>query len=638
MCGILAYILNSGKDGIKKEQFQDILDELNHRGPDAQGLFLEDKIMLGHKRLSIIDLSEAGNQPMCSIDGNYVIILNGEIYNYIEIRNKLLHDFNNLSFQSNSDTEILLLGYIKYGSKILELTNGMFSFIIYDKKKSEIFIARDRFGIKPLYYAKYKNNLIFCSEIKPILKIIQNYSPNKSIIFDYVSLDRVDHSDSTFFKEIRRFPAGHFLKINNKKPLDNNLKFIKWWNSNSEIKKFRISSKFKKRTINEHVKQIKNIIEHSIKLRLRSDVEVGSCLSGGLDSSSIVSIASKLLINTNSIFRTYSILYGEWFELDETKYVDNIVNSFQNVKGIKKSPSISDVIKNFNTFIYHQEEPVPSFSPYTQFEVMKLAKTNNQKVLLDGQGADEIFAGYDYMFGYYLAELIRGKKIKRFLIELFIQLKRMNFEAIKTLSYQFIPSFLKKKLLYKNIKYLSSSFFNDIIKENSIDFYKSKLYDNKDLNKALLSHIKNKLQHLLRWEDRNAMAFSIENRTPFLDHNLVVYVLATKSNLKINRGINKWALRHAMISDVPKMNLFRTDKIGFAAPDKYWINHKKNKFVKELISKPHPYLFKLFNLEKIQKKLNKKTKFNNNTNLIFKLICLNVWLKLFFNQKIQRIE
>ncbi len=625
MCGIIAYLTNSKKNPYRKEDFQKILDKMNHRGPDAQGIYLDDKIILGHKRLSIIDLSEAGNQPLYSRDGNYIIIYNGEIYNYLEIKKELKEKFEDIQFHTNTDTEILLLGYIKYGPKILKKVNGMFSFVIYDKNNSELFIARDRFGIKPLYYVKYNNELIFCSEIKPILKIIKNYTFNKKLIFDYIALNRVDHLDLTFFNEIRRFPAGYYLKIKLTNGL-NRLKFIKWWDLNLEIKKLKNSIIFKERNLKEHIKYVKLLFENAIRLRLRSDVEVGSCLSGGIDSSSIVSIASRILKNSNVLFKTYSVIYGKWFELDESKYVQNILNHFQNVEGKTKIPTIDDVNRNFKKFIYHQEEPVPSFSPYTQYEVMKLAKSYNQKVLLDGQGGDEILAGYRYMSGYYLAELFKKRKWKEFLIELFIQLKINNFEATKTFLYQFLPIVLKNYLLYRNLKYFSKTFLHLFIDKNTFNFGYSKLYNSKDLNEALIAHVKYKLQHLLRWEDKNAMAFSIENRTPFLDHNLVVYLLSLKSSCKIYRGINKWIFRQALKNEVPKLNLFRTDKIGFAAPDKYWIYHNDNKLIKDLFDNPHPYLYQIFNIQKILT----KNKIKKNTNLIFKLICLNTWFKLFF--------
>jgi len=389
--------------------------------------------------------------------------------------------------------------------------------------------------------------------------------------------------------------------------------------------------KFKKKNISldEHLTTVKNLIEDSIKLRLRSDVPIGSCLSGGLDSSTIVGIASQM-IQKKYNFRTFSSIYEDWFELSEVRYIDIVVRNF-NLKAYYITPNLNHINQLFNKFIAIQDEPVYSYSQFTQYLVMKLAKEQNQKVLLDGQGADEIFAGYKYMNGYYLAELISKFKIKTFFKEIYYTIKEKNFLALKTFIFQFFPHLIKKHFLLRNESYLNSKFKKSSGKSL---FYKSNLYNNINLNNSLISHFNFKLQDLLRWEDRNSMAFSIETRTPFLDHRLVTYVLALPSNYKIRHGINKWILRKVTEDIIPTEILQRKDKVGFAAPDLYWMFHHKNEIIKNFLTKPNsliPYFINMTKLTKIFLNQNPRKK-KKKWQFIFRVLCLNSWLNINFEE------
>jgi asparagine synthase (glutamine-hydrolysing) len=605
MCGILAVISSSKKLDI--EYYKEKLQLLNHRGPDDEGYHFENGFFLGHKRLAILDLSERGKQPMKSPSGNSEIIYNGEIYNYIEIRRELKKLNKNIIFRTETDTEVILAAYEQYGSKFLEKLNGMFTFVLLDTEKSKIIVARDRFGIKPLYYKYDNDSLIIASEIKCLLRKGEFISPNIRTVFDFLTLGRVDHLDKTFFEDIHRFPAGYFAEISLTHGLNLKFNLKKWWNIEKSVKKLQESKKFRERTIDEHVKIVKKLLKRAVKIRLRSDVPVGSCLSGGIDSSSIVCLASKFLGDNSHTFQTFSATYGKWFTYDETNFI-NLVTETVGVVGNKIFPNLEMVNKDFNKFLYHQEEPTPSFSPFTQFLVMKLANKHGLKVLLDGQGGDEIFAGYNYMVGYYLAELLLKLKLRCFIRNLYATIREKNIFAIKTFLYQLVPFFISKRLVLEN-----ASFFKNDIQEKfkSQLFLNSGLYKSRSLEKALINHLKYKLQHLLRWEDKNSMAYSI---------------------VKINNGISKWCLREAMRGIVPEPILDRKDKIGFAVPESIWIRNENNLIVKKLFKNPHPYLSEIINWSKlnsvIQNYKNNKLSMKEQK-LIFRLSCLNSWLYIF---------
>ena len=595
-----------------------------HRGPDDRGLIHESLSILGNRRLAIIDLSERGRQPMYSADGRFAVVYNGEIYNYRELRKNLEEE--GVVFQTECDTEVLLECFAKYGPEVLNRFNGMFTIAIWDRKMETLFVARDRFGIKPLYFYDNENYVVFASEIKAILPLLDELKPNDGIIYDFLAYGRVDHLDNTFFQDIKRFPASHYAYIS-----ADAFNLVRWYDLDEEISRLQNSPEFKKRTVSDHVEAVQAILFDAVKLRLRSDVPVGSCLSGGVDSSSIVSVATRFLpSNEKDNFETYSAVYGQWFSFDEKRYIDIVTNRF-GIKSNFTTPTIDDWVEMSSTFIYHQEEPVTGTSPFSQFCVMKLAHSHNAKVLLDGQGGDEILAGYEYMAGYDLAGLLVERKLGNFFRELLGVLKKKRVLILMVLLYQFAPEALRQKVTLKNDKLLERRFTNRFRNRRVVE---PLLYFSKNLNEALVSHVKFKLQHLLRWEDKNSMAFSIETRVPFLDHNLVCYVLALPSSYKIQRGNTKWVLRQALRNILPKEISERTDKIGFATPEDLWLNQQSLKFFQPLITNPHPLMNDYVDVQQIREFLETNVgRFDLDTcRHLFKILCLDLWLKLFFGQ------
>ncbi|MFW9976363.1 MAG: asparagine synthase (glutamine-hydrolyzing), partial [Candidatus Thorarchaeota archaeon] len=411
--------------------------------------------------------------------------------------------------RTTSDTEVILESFAKLGPNILQQFNGMFAFAIWDKEQESLFVARDRLGIKPLYYFENEWLVAFASEMKAIIPLVQDLQPNDEIVYDYLAFGRVDHLDDTFFEGIHRFPAGHYGIISK-----DTMRLARWFDIARDINGVKMSSKYTKRSLHDHILTFRRLFSDAVKLRLRSDVPVGSCLSGGIDSSCVVTAAMQFLSpETKKNFQTYSAVYGPWFKQDERKYID-IVTKHAGIKSNFTIPKVTDWVEAFSSFIYHQEEPITTLSPITQFYVMQLAHSNGAKVLLDGQGGDEILGGYSYMAGYYMAELLETKQLPKLLKEILTALRTKNIIAFKVFLYQFLPRGVQKRLTLRTHRLLAKEF---VCRFRNRYLIEKLLYLDKDLNKASINHLKFKLQHLLRYEDRSAMAFGVETRVPFLD-------------------------------------------------------------------------------------------------------------------------
>ncbi|NHK32595.1 MAG: asparagine synthase (glutamine-hydrolyzing) [Asgard group archaeon] len=628
MCGILAILVNDlTKKDYWKEKSSILVKKMSHRGPDAEKIEVYDYVILAHRRLSIIDLSDAGIQPLKTEDGRFAIILNGEIYNYIELREELKKLGE--TFSTETDTEVLLKAYRHYGIDILSKINGMFSFIIWDNEKEELLIVRDRFGIKPLYYSYIGDDLIISSEIKPILDVKENIKPNFSIIHDYSVYTSIDHSYETFFNDINSFPSGCYAKItkfNKTEPLQIN----QYWDLLTVIKRLRANPDFKKRTFEQHVSMVKKLFIDAVKFRLRSDVRIGSCLSGGIDSSSIVSVIHDMIDDeTRKNFETFSMIYGEWFTLSEKNYIDE-VTKLTKFNPNYTTPDITKINNAMNHFIKIQEEPVTSLSPIGQYFVMELAKQQGTIVLLDGQGADEILSGYLYLRGYFLFDLFRKFKFIRLLKEMWHM--RKSKITMKYFFANFVPKFLIKSMrrsIYQ--KY----FKKDFLKENKRKIAPGILNVRKPFHVMLSNLIKIKLPHLLKWEDRSSMAFSIEARVPFLDHNLVSYILALPSEYIVNKGVTKWIFRKAMNKITPETILSREDKIGFSVPELTWITDEKFKLINNLMKNQHSLLHKIINFDKLKPLFEKRANKNlspEEAKFLFIIANLNKWFEIFFTE------
>lgn len=557
MCGI-AGIWRSKKSDRLELEIKQMTDEIIHRGPDGEGHWTDTEIglALGHRRLAIIDLTEQGHQPMHYLN-RYVLTFNGEIYNYVELRSELKKQ--GLTFQSDSDSEVLLAAYHVWGKECVTRFDGMFSFALYDKTTHELFCARDRFGEKPFFYSTLNDDFLFGSEIKQLLKIQGSRGIEQQMLYLYLNYDVVENPNNkaqTFYSEISQLPAAHCLLVKRGKLLK------KWQYWDIDL------SKKSTHSLSESREVFKELFSQSVILRMRSDVRVGSSLSGGVDSSSIVGMVKTCY--PDRPFHTFTARFNDP-NYDEGHFVE-IMREKYALETHFCYPSSTQLIDELDRVFWHQDEPFGSTSIVAQWEVMKLAKTHDTTVLLDGQGADEAFGGYFKYFVPFLTELYHTDK-KAF---------KTQLSAIENHLDQ-RPFFGKREMLRtrfpKSFDYLSDK-TRSIRKRSSVDL--SDAFTTQFLTEPTPFHrsttlnefLKNDLfmyglGKLLRFSDRNAMAHSREVRLPYLSHHLVEYVFSLPTAQKINNGWTKSILRESMREIVPDEILYRKDKKGFQAPNSW---------------------------------------------------------------------
>jgi asparagine synthase (glutamine-hydrolysing) len=611
MCGINGF---TWKDPHLIEKMDHVLQ---HRGPDDQGTYIDDKITLGHRRLSIIDLSPAGRQPKCNEDESIWIVFNGEIYNFQEIRATL--EKSGHQFSSNTDTEVIIHAYEEWGVDCVERFNGMWAFAVYDKKKGIIFFSRDRFGVKPLYFSQDEKGLIFSSEIKGILQHTIRRAPNDKAVYDFLALGFVDHTPDTFFMGISRLMPGESMIYD--LSMGTTDKF-RWYDLASKLTDAGMI------TEEDAAKKIREIFEDSIRYRLISDVPVGSCLSGGIDSSSIVYAMRKM--NEMGKIKTFSMVFpGK--KQDESSFIDEVVAATK-VEAHRVSPTTVDLLRDLTDLIWTQEEPFGSLSIYGQYKVMELASKSGMKVLLDGQGSDEIFAGYFIYYKYYLFESLlsfrweesveTGKRMKSKLRDMVL------FPVMTVLSALGLSQGVLKNLWLSRMKYLKG--FDGIVLANPLTDRGF------DLNRALHSDLtRYSIPQLLRYEDKNSMRWSIESRVPFLDYRLVELAMSLPSSYKIRKGTTKYILRKAMDGLVSERILGRKDKIGFATPDESWMRSTDFAlFMERLINSEEFWLRKYWKAEEVVRLLAEHTSGKkNHEEALWRIMSVELWLRIFIDPK-----
>ncbi len=616
MCGICG-VININNKSVDESLLFPMMKTMKHRGPDDEGTFIEKNVGLGFVRLSILDLSSAGHQPMFSGDKRYVIVFNGEIFNYLELREEL--KLLNHVFHTGTDTEVLLAAYKEWDADCLNHFNGMWAFVIFDRTEKKIFAARDRYGIKPFYYIQTQDFFAFASEIPPLLSLLENKpKPDYQSIFDYLVFNRTDQTERTFFEDVKKLQHGYSIRCKSESSNINPEASIKKWYDLRE----RVSNSegFK------NPEDFRQIFSSAIGLRLRSDVPVGVCLSGGLDSSSIVSVLLK--DHNKSDLNTFSAVYERGQYGDETEFIKEYEPTVNDMFFI--TPTASTLMADLSDFVKAHAEPIPSTGPYAQFKVMELAR-KNVVVTLDGQGADEELAGYHYFFGFYFKELLKARRFGKLGSEMvYYTLKHRSIYGLKTFLYFLLSQKSKTGLRVGEKTYLNSEFANKYQKSNSIA---GNLYGSNSLHEALLDHFEYKLEHLLKWEDRNSMWFSIEARVPFLDYRLVEKTLATSSDVIMKNGMTKDILRRSMKGILPEKIRNRKDKIGFDTPQDEWFRDKRwEDLVIEVINSESFAGRKIINVNAAKRiflsHLQAKT---NSSKEIWKWIHLEYWFRTFID-------
>jgi asparagine synthase (glutamine-hydrolysing) len=585
MCGI-AGIIQKNPSLYQQEQLKKMTGALAHRGPDGEGLWQneEGNVLLGHRRLSIIDLTEAGQQPM-HYAGRYTIIHNGEIYNYIELRASLSE--KGYSFYTKTDTEVIAAAYAHWGDLCVDHFDGMFAFAIWDEKEKELFAARDRFGEKPFYYFLDEERFLFASEMKALWAAGIGRIANQQMLFNFITIGYTDNPaqrGEPFFEQIHKLPSGSALKF---AAADHQLSLEKYWDIDPEIQDRKI-------TESEALEKFHALLSLSVKRRLRSDVPVGTSLSGGLDSSSVLSLIHE--IQSSYKPTTFTAIFPG-FEKDELEFSRRAAGQF----GLAQhtvTVTAEDMMNDWEKLCYQQEEPFGSASIYAQYKVFELAGQQQVKVLLDGQGADELLAGYPKYYKWYWQELFRGRKLSRS-----GELKaakeagvRETF-GIKNMIAAYFPDFatvmMEKQYLLKAIR--QEDLAKDFVRLQSKEAYYT-TPDHFSLNGVLyFNTCTHGLEELLRYADRNSMAFGREVRLPFLSHELATFIFSLPAHFKIHQGWTKWLLRESMNGKLPAGITWRKDKIGFEPPQKNWMENKRvqdaiqearRKLVNEKILKP----------------------------------------------------
>ncbi len=608
MCGI-AVIVNFNsitESDNPEERILTMLSEMNHRGPDGQGVesyfFDESSIWLGHKRLSIIDLSQSADQPMLSNSGDYSIVFNGEIYNYLELKDELKESY---LFKTSSDTEVLLAAYIVWGETMLHRLEGMFSFLIVNTVNGTFFGARDPMGIKPFYYSVDRNCLIFASEPQMITKVYsEKVSVDKQSVADFLLFGLTDHTDRTFYSEIKQLIGGHFL-IGNAGTSVLNIK--KYW--------FPEISRLEKDNIQD---QVYAVMENSIKMHMRSDVVVGGCLSGGIDSGSINYIASKLISGEDVKFK--SITFTEYGFVDDERELATMSSIAADTEANFISTNGSDLQLELDKLVKVMGEPFTSLSIFAQYKVFQKASELGLKVMLDGQGGDEVFAGYPRVAVLIVKEYLKRGEYKNAWRELKGFKEHALLSFLQTIGINFL--FSSRNLIIRRNRSRLKGLVDFELLEQFDERLAVEYFGPKSLYEAqFLELTKYVIPRLLRYEDRNSMSFSIESRVPFLSKSVVNLGLTLNSGFKVKNGWTKYSLRKAMEHKLPDEIVWQTRKRGFDIPQQKWIEEIKP-FLIQRMHESKVYN-KYLNIDQLVDKIEKGQASEGH---IWRIISLQLWL------------
>ncbi len=560
MCGIAGIIQTEPR--LDMEQIRQMTDALAHRGPDGEGHWKNNnsEVLFGHRRLSIIDLSDAGCQPLHYRE-RYTIVHNGEIYNYKELREEL--EKKGYSFSSRTDTEVIVAAYDQWKKDCVKRFDGMFSFAIWDESEKELFAARDRFGEKPFFYTYGQGQLLFASEMKALWKAGIEKLPNQKMLFNFITIGYTDNPSQpgeTFFENIFKLPPASVLSFN----LNNEPVIEKYWDLDPSLQNKNISD-------DDAIENFNELMKISVNRRLRSDVSIGTSLSGGIDSSSVIAIAKGM---TDAQLKAFTAVFPG-FEKDESVYAKQVADKF-GLSHFTTSITAEGLLDDWEKLSYHHEEPFGSASVFPQFKVFQKAKEQNTKVLLDGQGADEILAGYHKYYKWYWRELYRARKLSRSKELRSAQEHGVNEKfGLKNMIAAYFPDFstivLERQYLLKAIRH--EDLTHEFVKLQSKEAYYT-APSHYHLNGVLyFNTITHGLEELLRYADRNAMAHGCEARLPFLSHELVEFIFSLPSHFKIRQGWTKWILRESMKEKLPDTITWRKDKIGFEPPQRSWMEN-----------------------------------------------------------------
>jgi len=655
MCGIAGIFNTTGKP-IDKIRLVNMTRIIRHRGPDDEGYLLVNtdenrnqhckgadtisflqgtlprveegisaNLAFGFRRLSIIDLSEKGHQPMSNASGSLWIVFNGEIYNYLEIREELSGLGH--TFVTNSDTEVILKAYEQWGTDCLKYFNGMWSFALWDVRTKTLFCARDRFGVKPFYYYWNGKQFIFGSEVKQILVHDIDKTIDEQVVAKSFAISNfLENSGGTYFRQIKVLPHSHFILLR-----QGELSLTRYYDL--PIDKFETSGL----SFTEASDTYLELFKDSIKLRMRSDVEVGSALSGGLDSSAIVMLAAGY---TGKQFQTFSSYFTHAPAYDERRWISLVVDKVKtNAHYVSANPEESR--REIEKIIWYHDVPLESSSPVAHFYLTRLARECKVPVLLDGQGSDEITGGYNHGYYRYFADMLRNLQIGRFLYQYpsYLQYNSKGSILAKIVKTSAVIA-MKESTLYKME---ARNSFQPVAGFNS---KKVQMDEVIDLNCSKLSNflynqvMSTSIQTLLHYEDRNSMAHSIETRVPFLDYRLVEFVFSLPSAYKIKGHLGKYIHREALKQIVPAEIMERKDKIGFLAPgENFWLRNEWKDFATSTFQSAGFKSRDIFNHTRIISEFSKYQKGDNRyAKKLWQVLMTELWFRTFIDKSTDSIS
>lgn len=612
MCGFVGFFDNNEN---KEVILDKMMDRIIHRGPDMGGKFYDDNAALGFRRLSILDLSEAGCQPLYSEDKNLVLVFNGEIYNYLDIKEDLIA--KGYKFNSNTDSEVLIHGYAEYGEKLVDKLRGMFAFCIWDKAEKKAFGARDHFGIKPYYFYEYEQNgkksMMIASEIKSFLDH-PNFvkEVNEKALKPYMTFQYSSQPDETFFKGVQRLRPGHFFTYQ-----DGKMDIKNYWDINFDDKH---------NTVEENIAKIEEVVEESVRVHNHADVPIGSFLSGGVDSSYITACLMP--------DKTFSIGF-EQEKFDESNLAAEL-SQILGIENVRETITGDDCLGKLSDIQYHMDEPQSNPSTLPLYFLSKLARDHGVTVVLSGEGADEIFGGYEWY------DLDEGQK----------KLKKLPSFMLKGAASiaKHLPQFHGKTTLLRAGRPVEETFIGEAVifdEEEAKDILKpgyqnsrtireitQPVYDmvkgKDDVTKKQMIDIKLFMEgDILQKADKMSMAHSLELRVPFLDKEVMKIGEEIGSDQKISNGTTKYILRKAAEKKLPE-DWYKRKKKGFPVPIKLWFREEKHyNYVKEYFNAD--FVDQFFDKQKINQLLDDHyNDVTNNARKIYTILVFLVWYKRYF--------
>jgi len=635
MCGIAGIVdyVNPIDEGLLHRMNK----RMAHRGPDGCGIYRHQSVGLAHHRLAILDLSKNGHQPMVSDCGNYVLVFNGEIYNHNELRNTIAHKY---SFQSNTDTETLLYAFIEYGDRLFEKLIGIFSFAILDKKKEELYLVRDQFGVKPFYYYQKDKVLLFASELKSMLEYKQfDRSINYNALINYINF-LWSPGEHTPFMYAKKLLPGHYIKLSTTNP--ERISIVKYYD-------IPFTGVYSEQSEEEQVYELQQRLEKAVERQLQSDVPVGFFLSGGLDSSAVLAMAKKLYPKER--FPCYTIDSGDYaFEgfANDLFYAKKVAKHFNVPLKIVKTDV--NLINHFDQMIYHLDEPQADAAPLNVFEISKTALNDGVKVLLGGTGGDDLFSGYrrhqvlnyeplfQLLPRWSVALLKQGfrpfnlanpsiRRVRKVLTDL----DKTPFERMFGY-YSWISLGINKSLFSEELN--SRSTFQEFQPLDEFgELWKNIPNETSLLNRSLYWEMKTYLpDHNLNYTDKMSMALGVETRVPFLDLDLVNFSATVSPRLKMKGNVTKYILKKAMEPYLPSEIIHRP-KTGFGAPVRDWVTNKLDTKIQHVLSPEAIDARGIFNSYSVGRLIedNKSGKIDASYT-IWSLLAIESWMKQFVDE------